>query len=93
MSFDTQAFANRVKANEERKTAAREVQKIPYSLRNALFTIVQSCGNRSDWFRTCITCEHWDSNKEICNKFGVRPPCAIIVDGCENYVDFDPVPF
>lgn len=37
--------------------------------------------------RTCLNCDHFDETKELCNKFGQRPPARIIAFGCEHYVD------
>lgn len=67
--------------------------RVPYSIQEFFAKMLNHLGHRSDWFATCITCEHWNSQKEICNKFGIRPPSCVIADGCEYYEDNDEVPF
>lgn len=39
--------------------------------------------------RSCLQCMHWKELKEICEKFNVRPPAKVIVNGCEHH-DFIP---
>jgi hypothetical protein len=86
-------FAARYKANEARDIVARKTKSIAYPVRDALITIITNVGNRSDYFRTCITCQNWNNDLEECGKFDMKPPASVIVDGCENYADFDPLPF
>lgn len=35
--------------------------------------------------RTCITCEYFDKEKEVCKNVGQRPPARVIAFGCEQY--------
>ena len=42
---------------------------------------------------SCISCENFDEPKEICKKFGARPPARTIALGCEHYKDNDEIPF
>jgi hypothetical protein len=40
--------------------------------------------------RTCINCELFIENVELCGKFKVRPPARIIALGCDNHEDTIP---
>ena len=40
-----------------------------------------------DATRTCITCDHWQANTEICGLYNARPPAKIIAFGCESYIN------
>ena len=42
-------------------------------------------------WQTCINCENWDKDKELCEKWGVRPPAKVIVNGCDDW--FVDIPF
>lgn len=39
----------------------------------------------ADMTRTCLNCEHWAENSEICNLVNQRPPASVIVSGCEKH--------
>lgn len=92
----------RIRENDKRKLVMRDYAQIPRSFRDTFLTILQVEGTRSEYFRTCITCEHFESLEaldpslppvERCKKFNVLPPAKIIADGCESYNDFDEIPF
>lgn len=38
-------------------------------------------------FQSCIVCEHFNNETEICAQFNVRPPARIIVFGCVKYTE------
>jgi hypothetical protein len=46
------------------------------------------------YHRTCLTCAHWVEddgvNKQMCAKYGRRPPTKIIVSGCPDHTDLIP---
>ncbi len=44
-------------------------------------------------FQTCLSCDHWNEEKEICNKYNIRPPAPIIVFACPDYCDDNHIPF
>jgi hypothetical protein len=67
--------------------------RVPLAIQEFFAKLLNHIGHRSDWFSTCITCKYWNGEKEICNKFGIRPPACVMVDGCEYYEDNDTVPF
>ena len=53
--------------------------------------IIEAIENHSEKSRRhCLKCVNWDNSKEICQKFGQRPPLAVIVAGCHEY---DIIPF
>lgn len=39
----------------------------------------------SGQFPTCTGCEFWNRNKEVCEKYNMKPPAEVIVTGCVNY--------
>lgn len=46
---------------------------------------------------TCLTCTHWQPQAEICARYKVRPPAAVIAYGCPEWSDlqngqFQPAP-
>lgn len=45
--------------------------------------------------RTCVTCEHFDKDKEVCKiSDNLRPPATVIAYGCDKFQDyFDDIPF
>lgn len=93
MSVKTLEFERRFKKNQERDVLARSMNKMPYGIKEALLVIIKSTGNRSDYFKSCITCLHWDDAGELCKLANARPPAPVICDGCEKYEDFDEIPF
>jgi 5-formaminoimidazole-4-carboxamide-1-beta-D-ribofuranosyl 5'-monophosphate synthetase len=44
-------------------------------------------------FKTCMYCENFNEEKELCKLYNMRPPAAIIAFGCEKYEDDDEIPF
>jgi hypothetical protein len=40
--------------------------------------------------QTCIHCEHFDEEKELCKLAGKRPPARVIAFGCENFQNIIP---
>lgn len=79
--------------NERRKVIAREMRLVPESVKQLLINILNENGRRSDYFQTCITCDRWNNEKEICSLVDKRPPAKIIADGCSSYLDIDCIPF
>lgn len=44
-------------------------------------------------FQNCLNCKSWDFGKDICGKYGAKPPTEIIVYSCESYEDGEDIPF
>ncbi len=42
---------------------------------------------------SCISCEYFDENTEICDAYKARPPARIIAFACTSYRDKDNIPF
>ncbi len=42
---------------------------------------------RSAQLPTCTNCDHWRTEKQLCDKYNVLPPAEIIVTGCEIWID------
>ena len=86
-----------------KKQNGRLEMRVPYPMQEFFAKLLNHIGHRSDWFATCITCEHWcnvvdtrvDPPKEYkhCGKFHCMPPPEVIADGCEYYEDNDQIPF
>lgn len=86
-------FEKSWKRNEARQVLTRSLAKMPHDLQKSLIVVLMNTGKRSDYFRTCVTCLHWNAEREECKLYNVKPPIATIVDGCEKYEDFDEIPF
>lgn len=43
-------------------------------------------------FRTCLNCQHWKHEQELCGfeNCNQRPPATIIVCGCKSHSDLTP---
>lgn len=35
--------------------------------------------------RTCLGCEHWDKENELCVLAGKRPPVRVVIMGCNRF--------
>lgn len=35
---------------------------------------------------TCASCTHYDHNSETCRLWNAKPPCKVIVVGCDKYL-------
>jgi hypothetical protein len=68
----------------------RVAVQLPTEFVIVLSQLLNTMGKRSDYFATCISCEHW---KNQCTKFNCMPPPEVIANGCEFYDDKDYVPF
>lgn len=49
--------------------------------------------DRSDLFRSCLSCLHFNEGLEQCKAFNARPPARIIANGCDRYGDIMEIPF
>jgi hypothetical protein len=41
---------------------------------------------RAQNWTTCLNCEYWDKKEEQCTTFSARPPLAVVVVGCPEWV-------
>lgn len=46
---------------------------------------------RGELFQTCVSCWHFDEQREICKLCNMHPPARVIVNGCPQY--YDEIPF
>lgn len=44
-------------------------------------------------YRSCMNCEYFIEKTEICKLANQRPPARIIAYGCEEWTDYDEIPF
>ncbi len=40
--------------------------------------------------KTCLNCERFKEDEEICEHYGQRPPARVIAFGCETYLALIP---
>lgn len=43
--------------------------------------------------QTCLSCNAFNEETELCGSFNARPPARVIAFGCNHYVDIDDIPF
>lgn len=90
MPFDSNAYAE----NEKRKVVARKLKAVPWNVQQFVIELLQHNGKRTDYFQTCVSCEHFKKDGEICELANARPPAQVIADGCDSYKDNDSdIPF
>jgi len=41
-------------------------------------------------FQSCVNCDNFNDEKEICNLFKQRPPARVIAHGCEKWAELIP---
>jgi hypothetical protein len=87
--FDSSRFDE----NQKRIVTTRKMLKVPQQVQDFVVQLLTFTGKRSDWYRTCITCSHWDKEAQRCKLFNALPPAEVIADGCEKYDDYDGIPF
>lgn len=80
------------KQEQERNIITRKMVKVPDVVSKFITELLIYNGKRSDYFRTCITCLHWDK-QNTCNAYNTTPPPNVIADGCKSYEDEDEIPF
>lgn len=75
------------------KPTLREEAKLEISsaASNAALRVLESSHHYP--FKTCMTCENFNEEKELCKLYNLRPPASIIAFGCEKYEDDDGIPF
>jgi hypothetical protein len=88
---DPQSRLIQIRGVKPRKDGELVQMQVPVGIQEFFAKLLNHLGKRSDWFATCITCEHWKDNR--CSKFNMLPPPAVIADACEHYVDNESVPF
>jgi len=59
-------------------------------LKNLLNNVLTAMYNQGA-FRSCLNCEHWKEDDEVCRVAGFkRPPAKIIAYGCDAHKDVTP---
>lgn len=43
-------------------------------------------------YRSCLNCEYFNEEKEICKQYNQRPPARIIAYACKDWADIE-IPF
>jgi len=36
-------------------------------------------------WQCCLNCDQWEKDKELCQKWNMKPPAKIIILGCEDW--------
>lgn len=74
--------------------AIRERMFVPMNVQQFVMELLQVNAERSDYFKTCVTCFHFQQKTEVCGLAGSRPPAKVIANGCKMYKEFDDeIPF
>ena len=63
----------------------REVRAAYSSGDSASDIVLQALLDRGA-IRSCLNCDLWRDDPQICEKFGERPPAIVIVFGCESHL-------
>ncbi len=58
---------------------------------NAVYRVLEDMTNYP--FQTCLRCDNFNEEKELCKLFNMRPPARVIAFGCEKFTDDDWIPF
>lgn len=81
------------------KLIPRRLGKFELSSRltNLVASVIADVTPSNMLFQSCIVCEHFNSETEICAQFNIRPPARIIVFGCVKFEEGshfdDDIPF
>lgn len=41
-------------------------------------------------YHSCVSCQHFSEEKELCCLFNARPPARVIAFGCERWMEEPP---
>lgn len=44
-------------------------------------------------YMSCLNCDHFNEEKELCKLVNQRPPARVIAFGCKAWQDIDEIPF
>lgn len=62
-------------------------------INSGLLVTLSDSMQRTEFYQSCLTCNHFDDKTEICGLNQKRPPAIIIANGCECYDDSGEIPF
>ncbi len=71
-----------------REEAAIEIRS---AAANAAVRVLEDAVNHP--FKTCLRCDNFDEEKELCKLYNARPPARVIAFGCEKFDDENWIPF
>lgn len=61
-----------------------------YNALDALARKLADSWYAANLFKSCINCDHWQDDKQLCGQFNALPPAKVIVVGCEKHTDLIP---
>ena len=69
--------------------------KIRHEAKASLTNIIQSAIEREHNFiyQSCLNCEHFKEQNELCLLVNKRPPARVIVLSCNAWMERDTIPF
>ena len=71
-----------------------EVQVLQGTTRyNALDALARKLADSwydANLFKSCINCDHWQDDKQLCGLYSMLPPAKVIVTGCDKHTDLIP---
>lgn len=75
------------------KPTLREGAKLELSASasNAVYRVLEDMQNYP--FKTCLRCDNFDDEKELCKLVNMRPPANVIAFGCDKFTDDKWIPF
>jgi hypothetical protein len=79
----------------QRGENTKDYVTVPIVVQDFIMQLLQLNANRTDYFKSCLSCEHFTEVTEVCALAGARPPAKVIVNACPSYKEKwdDDVPF
>ena len=65
-----------------------------YDLQSAIHGIIIKTIETTDpLYKSCLNCNQFNEQKELCGLANQRPPARVIAYGCPSWEDVDEIPF
>lgn len=64
-----------------------------YDLQSLVGKAVETILKDKQAYQTCLVCERFNENTEICQLANARPPARVIAYGCPQFIDKEQPPF
>jgi hypothetical protein len=87
-----------MKIDTKKLQDAKDVRNIhvPIQVQDFFIQLLQWNALRTDYFKTCLSCKHFNEDNEGCALAnGLRPPARVIANACKEWKDKidDDIPF
>lgn len=80
---------HRLTINVSGTPAVRDKMYVPFTVQQFMMELLQVNAERTEYFKTCLTCSHFNQETEICDLANSRPPAKVIANACPSYNDMD----